>query len=147
VNTPQFSWGLSRLPKHAQPVPPIYQPEAAARAIVHAAEHPQRREYWVGSTTAATLVANAVAPGVLDRYLARSAFQSQQTDEPKPPDAPENLWQPVDRSTDFGAHGEFDDESHTRDPQLWASRHHGVLASGVGLAGAVATAVLARRTR
>ena len=63
VNTPQFSWVLSRLPRHPQPVPPIYQPEVAARAVVHAADHPRRREYWVGATTAATLVANAVAPG------------------------------------------------------------------------------------
>src|SRR4051812_28751687 len=71
VNTPQFSWVLSRLPRHAQPVPPIYQPELAARAVVHAADNPGRREYWVGATTAATLAANAVAPGLLDRYLGR----------------------------------------------------------------------------
>src|SRR5689334_25369409 len=73
VNTPQFSWVLSRLPRHAQPVPPIYQPEVAARAVVHAADNPGRREYWVGATTAATLAANAVAPGLLDRYLGRPA--------------------------------------------------------------------------
>src|SRR5690349_12590520 len=79
VNTPQFSWVLSRLPRQAQPVPPIYQPEVAARAVVHAAEHPQRREYWVGASTAATLAANAIAPGLLDRYLARTGFDSQQT--------------------------------------------------------------------
>ena len=74
VNTPQFSWVLSRLPRHAQPVPPIYQPEFAARAVLYAADHPRRREYWVGSSTAATLAANAVAPGLLDRYLARTGF-------------------------------------------------------------------------
>ena len=73
VNTPQFSWVLSRLPHHAQPVPPIYQPEVAARGVLYAADHPKRREYWVGASTAATLAANAVAPGLLDRYLARPA--------------------------------------------------------------------------
>jgi hypothetical protein len=139
VNTPQFSWVLTRLPRHAQPVPPIYQPEFAARAVVHAAEHPNRREYWVGSTTMATLAANAIAPGLLDRYLARTGISSQQIDQPPPQEA--NLWQPVDSPDghDFGAHGEFDDRSHRDDPQLWASQHHGVL----GLAGAGLAAVAA----
>jgi NAD(P)-dependent dehydrogenase (short-subunit alcohol dehydrogenase family) len=137
VNTPQFSWVLSRLRHHAQPVPPIYQPEVAARAVVYAADHPRRREYWVGSTTAATLAANAIAPGLLDRYLARTGYKSQQTAQPQDPQAPANLWQPVDRARDYGAHGIFDAESHTRDPQLWASRHHGALAAvAAGLAGA-----------
>ena len=62
VNTPQFSWVLSRLPERAQPVPPIYQPEVAARAVAYAADHPNRREYWVGASTAATLIVNAVVP-------------------------------------------------------------------------------------
>ena len=79
VNTPQFSWVLSRLPRKAQPVPPIYQPQLAAKAILYAADHPRRREYWVGGSTVATLAANAVAPGLLDRYLARTGFSSQQT--------------------------------------------------------------------
>src|SRR3954471_8610183 len=110
VNTPQFSWLLTRLPHHAQPVAPIYQPELAARAVVYAAEHPQRREYWVGSSTAGTLLANAVAPGLLDRYLARTGFKSQQTDQKRDPDEPGNLWHPVDdeRGPDEGAHGDFD---------------------------------------
>ena len=81
VNTPQFSWVLSRLPRHAQPVPPIYQPEVAARAVVWAADHPRRREYWVGASTVGTLAANAIAPGLLDRYLARTGFGSQQTSQ------------------------------------------------------------------
>lgn len=87
LNTPQFTWVRSRLSRQAQPVPPIYQPEVAARAVVHAAEHPNRREYWVGGSTAATLLANAVAPGVLDRYLARTGFDAQQADRspPRPP--------------------------------------------------------------
>src|SRR5690349_23148800 len=79
VNTPQFSWVRSKLPHQAQPVPPIYQPEVAARAVLHAAGHPRRREYWVGGSTVGTLLANAVAPGVLDRYLARTGYRSQQT--------------------------------------------------------------------
>ena len=138
VNTPQFSWVLSRLPDHPQPVPPIYQPELAARAVVFAADHPRRREYWVGSTTAATLAANAIAPGLLDRYLGRTGYSSQQTDEPREPDAPENLWQPADgrRGHDYGAHGIFDDQSYSRDPQQFASHHHGLLAA----AGAAAVA-------
>lgn len=79
------------------------------RAIVHAADHPRRREYWVGGTTAATLLANAVAPGLLDRYLARTGFSSQQTAEERDPGAPMNLWSPADgpEGHDFGAHGRF----------------------------------------
>lgn len=140
VNTPQFDWVLSRLPRHAQPVPPIYQPEFAARAILFAADHPKRREYWVGSSTVGTLAANALAPGLLDRYLARTGFKSQQAERSQEPDAPVNLWEPADGrdGKDFGAHGDFDDTSHERDPQLWASQHHGVLAAGAaGLAVAV----------
>ena len=130
VNTPQFSWVLSRLPNHAQPVPPIYEPQVAAKAVVYAADHPQRREYWVGASTAATLLANAVAPGVLDRYLAKTGFSSQQTDRPRSPDQPANLWQPADGRDghDFGARGIFGTKSSSARPQLWASHHHGVLA-------------------
>jgi NAD(P)-dependent dehydrogenase (short-subunit alcohol dehydrogenase family) len=125
VNTPQFEWVLSRLPRRPQPVPPIYQPEVAARAIVHAADHPGRREWWVGGSTAATLLANAVAPGLLDRYLARSGFDSQQTDQPAPPEdeRPVNLWQPVDADADHGAHGPFDARSHRRSAQWWLTSH------------------------
>jgi NAD(P)-dependent dehydrogenase (short-subunit alcohol dehydrogenase family) len=144
VNTPQFDWVKSRLSRHAQPVPPIYQPEVAARAIVYAADHPRRREYWVGASTVGTLLANAVAPGLLDRYLARTGFRSQQTTQPADPDAPANLWEPADSEEghDFGAHGDFDERSHSRAPQLWASHHHGVL----GIVGAaLAAGVLTRR--
>ncbi|MBD8058173.1 SDR family oxidoreductase [Cellulomonas sp. JH27-2] len=138
VNTPQFSWVLSRQPKQAQPVPPIYQPEVAARGVLYAADHPGRREYWVGASTVGTLAANAVAPGVLDRYLARTGFDSQQTSDDRPKDAPENLWAPADGADgrDFGMHGIFDDRAKASAPQLWASHHHGVL-------GAVAAALVA----
>ncbi|MDQ2846306.1 MAG: SDR family oxidoreductase [Actinomycetota bacterium] len=138
VNTPQFSWVLSRLPRHAQPVPPIYQPEFAARGVLYAADHPHRREYWVGASTMATLAANAIAPGLLDRYLGKTGFGSQQTDQPHDPDAPVNLWEPADGEPgkDYGAHGIFDQQAHQGDPQLWASHHHGVF--GVVAAGAAA---------
>jgi NAD(P)-dependent dehydrogenase (short-subunit alcohol dehydrogenase family) len=122
LNTPQFDWVLSRLPRRARPVPPIYQPEVAARAIVAVAERP-RREMWVGGSTALTLLANKVAPGLLDRYLGRTGFRSQQTDEPEDPTRPVNLWEPV--AGDHGAHGRFDRQAHPRSVQLWAARHRG----------------------
>ncbi len=138
VNTPQFSWVLSRLPKHAQPVPPIYQPEIAARAVVYAADHPKRREYWVGASTVGTLIANAVAPGILDRYLARTGFSSQQTSQDKPDDQPANLWKPADGpgGKDFGAHGVFDDTAKTASPQQWVAHRYPQLAGAA--AGALA---------
>lgn len=139
VNTPQFSWVLSRLPHQAQPVPPIYQPDLAARAVLYAADHPRRREYWVGGSTVATLAANAIAPGLLDRYLAHTGFEAQQTDHARSPDQPANLWEPADDAdgTDYGAHGIFDNRSTQRSVQLWASQHHGLLG---GTAAALATA-------
>jgi NAD(P)-dependent dehydrogenase (short-subunit alcohol dehydrogenase family) len=137
VNTPQFGWVRSRLPQRAQPVPPIYEPEVAADAVVYAADHPQRREYWVGGSTALTLAANAVAPGILDRYLARTGFSSQETGQAKPPDEPDNLEQPADERTDFGAHGSFDHRAHARSMQLWASQHHETVAAA-GAAAALA---------
>jgi NAD(P)-dependent dehydrogenase (short-subunit alcohol dehydrogenase family) len=149
VNTPQFDWVLSRLPKAAQPVPPIFQPEVAARAVLYAADHPRRREYWVGGSTMGTLLANAVAPGVLDRYLARTGFSSQQIDRPEPDAgrAP-NLWKPADGANgyDHTAHGSFDDRSSKRSVQLWASEHHGPLAAAAGVIAATVVAVGARVT-
>jgi short-subunit dehydrogenase len=148
VNTPQFSWVLSRLPHHAKPVPPIYQPEVAARGVMFAADHPRRREYWVGGTTAATLIANAVVPGLLDRYLARAGFSSQQTKDPKPADQPANLWEPADGPDghDYGAHGVFDAVARAHSPQQWAAHHYPLLAAGLatGVAGALAAAVRRR---
>ncbi len=149
VNTPQFGWVLSRLPRHAQPVPPIYQPEIAAKAVVYAADHPRRREYWVGASTVGTLVANAIAPGLLDRYLARTGFDSQQTADPRSPDQPANLWEPADGRDghDFGAHGVFDDRAKTHAPQQWASRHHGLVGVAAGAAALLTGAVLGRRAQ
>ena len=138
VNTPQFSWVRPRLSGHPQPVPPIFQPEVAARAIVYAGDHPSRREYWVGASTAVTLVANAVAPGVLDRISPATGYSSQQTDRPR--GSMDNLFEPADDDAghDFGAHGIFDVQAHTRSGQLWASQHHGLLALAGGLVGAAA---------
>ena len=143
MNTPQFDWVLSRLPKRPQPVAPIYQPEVAARAILHAGDHPQRREYWVGGSTVGTLIGDKFAGGLLDRYLGRTGFDSQQTEEPQPADAPANLWEPADGpdGRDHGAHGRFDDQAISRSPQLWASRHHGLL--GAAAAGLVAVGAAA----
>jgi NADP-dependent 3-hydroxy acid dehydrogenase YdfG len=146
VNTPQFDWVLNKLRHHAQPVPPIYQPEVIADAILYAADHPKRREYWVGGTTAGTLLANAVAPGLLDRYLARTGFSSQQTSEPNPPNAPANLWEPADGfgGHDFGAHGSFDGRSTSRSLQVWLSQHHGLVLGGAAAAVAGVAAAFRR---
>jgi short chain dehydrogenase len=134
VNTPQFSWVRSRLPRHPQPVPPIYQPEVAARGVLYAADHPRRRQYWVGASTAATIVANRVAPALLDRYLARTGYDSQQTAEPAGQEQPDNLLQPVDgvNGHDFGAHGAFDGRSHDRSSQAWLSQHAGLSSAVLG---------------
>jgi NAD(P)-dependent dehydrogenase (short-subunit alcohol dehydrogenase family) len=146
VNTPQFSWVLSRLPHSPQPVPPIYQPEVPARAILHAARHPERREYWVGGTTAATLVANAIVPGLLDRYLGATGFAGQQTDRRTDPNRPANLWQPADAEDDFGAHGAFDARSHGRSAQWWLTSRRAAVCAATGVVGAAA-AIARRRTR
>jgi hypothetical protein len=140
VNTPQFEWVLNRLPNHPQPVPPIYQPEVVARAILYAAEHPQRREYWVGGSTVGTLLGDKFAPGLLDRYLARTGYKAQQSGQPADPRAPVNLWSPADGSggRDFGAHGAFDAKAVDHSAQLGLSQRHGLLAAFGGvLAGLV----------
>ena len=142
VNTPQFSWVLARLARHPQPVPPIYQPEVAARAIAYAADHPRRRQYWVGGSTAATMLANKFVPGLLDRYLAMTGYSSQQTRDPISPDRPNNLWEPLDGDDgrDFGSHGVFDERSESSSSELWLSEH----ARPVALCAATALAVAAR---
>jgi NAD(P)-dependent dehydrogenase (short-subunit alcohol dehydrogenase family) len=147
LNTPQFDWVRSTLPRRAQPVPPIFQPEVAATAIVHAANHPRRREYWVGGSTVGTVLANRIAPGLLDRYLARTGFDSQQTDEPDRTARPDNLRAPADDApgSDHGAHGRFDDQAAGHSVQAWLSRHRGTVA-GVGAAVTALTAGLLRRS-
>jgi NAD(P)-dependent dehydrogenase (short-subunit alcohol dehydrogenase family) len=149
LNTPQFSWVRSRLPRHPQPVPPIYQPEVAANAIVFAADHPDRREYWVGASTAATLLANAVAPGVLDRYLAWKGFSSQQMKDVGHPHSPDNLWEPADGRDghDYGAHGIFDSRAIPRSLQWSLTKHRRLVLSGIAAVLASASAATAVRAR
>jgi hypothetical protein len=128
LNTPQFGWVKSRLPRRAQPVPPIFQPEVAAEAIFFAAHHP-RREFYVGAPSVAVIVGNKFAPGLLDRYLADTGYDSQQYDGPEDPDRAHNLWQPV--PGDHGAHGAFDARAKECSPQLWTSEHRTLIAIGM----------------
>lgn len=125
LNTPQFGWVKSRLPHKAQPVPPIFQPEVAAEAIYFAAHNP-RREFYVGLPSVKAIVANKIAPGWLDHYLARNGYESQQYDGAEDPNRPDNLWQPV--PGDHGAHGSFDVRARTWSPQLWTSEHRAAFA-------------------
>ena len=128
LNTPQFSWVKSRLPRKAQPVPPIFQPEVAAEAIVYASHNP-RREIYVGMPTVAAIGVNKIAPGLLDHYLARTGYDSQQHDGAEDRHRPDNLWEPVDADKDHGAHGSFDSRATFHSPQLWTSMHRNCLAA------------------
>jgi NAD(P)-dependent dehydrogenase (short-subunit alcohol dehydrogenase family) len=143
VNTPQFDWVRTRLRRHPQPVPPIYQPEVAARAIVWAAEHP-RRELWVGLPTVYTILGEKFVSGLMDRYLARTNIKAQQMpDQPiDPAQRRDNLSVPP--LGDPGAHGEFDGKAHPRSPQLWMTTHKRAFAGGAAV-GSVAVAALLRR--
>jgi NAD(P)-dependent dehydrogenase (short-subunit alcohol dehydrogenase family) len=136
LNTPQFDWGRSRMPRRPRPIPPIYQPEVAADAIVWSALE-KRGEVYIGGTTLITILGDRVAPGLGDRYLARTGYESQQTAEPAADDRRDNLFEPV--PGDRGAHGRFDDEALPRSVQFWATKHRRLFAA-VGLAalGAVA---------
>lgn len=136
LNTPQFEWVRSKLPYKAQPVPPIFQPEVAADAIVWAA-HNDRREVWVGGPTVKAIAGNRVAPGYADHYLARNGFDSQQTDELEDPERPDNLFEPVEGP--FGARGRFSARSKDQSLELWASKNKGwlSLAAAAGLAVAI----------
>src|SRR5947209_2128051 len=131
LNTPQFGWVKSRLPRKAQPVPPIFQPEVAARAIYYAAHHPERREYYVGFSTVKAIFGNKLAPGFADHYLARNGYDSQQHDGPEDPNRPNNLWQPV--SGDHGAHGSFDERASSFSMELWLEMNRKWLGAGLGL--------------
>lgn len=143
LNTPQFDWCKNKLPKRARPMAPVYQPEVAARAIYWAAHH-RRRQLYVGIPTVATIWLNKLAPGLMDRFLARNAVSGQQTQESAEPDRPGNLWEPV--RGDPGARGRFNDEAHASSIQLWMTTHRGWMT--VVAAGAIlATAGLSRRKR
>ena len=140
MNTPQFSWVKSRLPRKPQPVPPIYQPEIGADAVLFAAQH-DRREMYVGYPTVEAIVGDKIAPGFADWYLARSGYDAQQTDEPVEADRRDNLWEPV--PGDHGAHGRFDDHASTSSPQLWFSKNRKWLTlAGASVAGLALVAFL-----
>jgi short-subunit dehydrogenase len=141
LNTPQFGWVRSRLPRKAQPVPPIFQPEVAAEAIYWAAHH-GRDELWVGLSAVKAIVGNRIVPRALDRYLARMGYDAQQTDELADPDRKDNLYEPMPR--DAGAHGDFDGRSSDKSYQWWANTHRGWLLAGTTAAG-LAGAALVRR--
>ncbi|HJT01497.1 MAG TPA: SDR family oxidoreductase [Terriglobales bacterium] len=143
LNTPQFGWVKSRLPRKAQPVPPIFQPEVAARAIYHAAHHP-RREYYVGHSTVQAIVGNKLAPSLLDHYLARTGYEAQQYDGHEDPDRPNNLWDPV--PGDHGAHGSFDRRARGYSLEWWADSHR-LLLGLAGVAGATAAIYAALKNR
>jgi short-subunit dehydrogenase len=142
VNTPQFDWVKSRLPHRAQPVPPVFQPEVIADMVVWASEH-EREEMYLGWPAVKAIVANRIAPRLLDRYLAWTGYASQQTDQPEDPSRPDNLWQTV--AADVAAHGRFDAIARDTSAQMWLSRHRGALAAA-GL-GALALGMTARRRR
>src|SRR5439155_19863050 len=124
MNTPQFDWVKSRLPREPQPVPPIYEPEVAADAIVWASAH-RRRELSVGGPTVEAIWADKIAPGLLDRYLARTGYDGQQTDRPADPDRRDNLWAPL--PGDRGARGRFAARSARHSPQGSLNEHRGPL--------------------
>lgn len=142
VNTPQFRWVLSKLPRKAQPVPPIFQPELMADAIMWAAYH-ENREMVVGFPSLKAIVGNKIAPAFADWYLAQTGYESQMLDEPEDPNRPSNLWEPVD--TNPGAHGVFDHRAKSYSPQVWLNKNkRWVSLAGTSLA-AVAAGFMWRR--
>ncbi|HEX3885530.1 MAG TPA: SDR family oxidoreductase [Stellaceae bacterium] len=144
LNTPQFSWARNKTGFRPQPVPPIYQPEVAARAIVFAA-HARRREVWVGWPSVKAILAQRLVPGWLDHFLGRTGFESQMTAEPADPGAPGNLFAPV--PGDFGAHGRFDARASEFCSQLPLTRNRAAIGAGLAalVAGLGAAAVFGRR--
>ena len=139
VNTPQFDWALNKTGKQAQPVPPIYQPEVPARAIYFAATH-RRREVWVGFPTVKVILANTIAPGLIDRYLAKAGYRGQLMDQPRPKDAPDNLFKPVDGP--YGAHGRFDSRARNTSWEMFTVRHRRAVFAGVLAVAAAGVATL-----
>jgi short-subunit dehydrogenase len=140
LNTTQFTWCRSKLPRHPRPVAPVYQPEIAAEAVYWASQH-RRRELWVGYSTVQAIVGQKLAPWLADRYLARTAIEGQQVrDMPVGPERPDNLYEP--QPAHAATHGIFDDEATARSPQVWAATHRSLLAgAGAGAAALTAAAV------
>jgi NAD(P)-dependent dehydrogenase (short-subunit alcohol dehydrogenase family) len=121
MNTPQFGWVRSVLPRRAQPVAPIYEPEVCAQVVQFAADHPSRKGYCVGASTVFTVIGNKIVPGLLDHYLARTGYDAQQTDETEDPNRRDNLYEPV--PGDHGSRGTFSAKSHSRSMQAWLTTH------------------------
>ena len=146
LNTPQFQWVKSRLPHKAQPVPPIFQPEVAARAIYFAA-HAKRREVWVGGSTVAAIVGQKFIPGLLDLYLGKTGYASQQHDGPEDPNRPNNLWESV--PGDYAAHGSFDKCASRTSTELWMDRQRPwvLLGAAAFVGGAIYEMVKTRKSR
>ena len=133
MNTPQFSWCKTRLPRHPQPVPPIFEPDVAARAIYWASHH-TRREVFVGGPTVKAIYGQNFVPGLADWYLGTHGYQSQQTSEPVPPDRPDNLFRPV--KGDYAADGIFTQKAKAFSLQNWMNLHRTTIGFGVtGLVG------------
>jgi len=141
-NTPQFDWSRSHMKRQAQPLPPIFQPELAASAIVAVSRHP-RRELWVGFPAVKAIMGNRVLAPWLDRLMARQAYEGQQTDQPREEGRPDNLYQPM--AGDYGAHGRFDRVARRFSPQLWLNLNRSWLAASAGVIGAMAYVWLRRR--
>ncbi|HEX4488170.1 MAG TPA: SDR family oxidoreductase [Terriglobales bacterium] len=139
MNTTQFNWVKNRMPNDTQPVPPIFEPELAAKVVVAAgfAKNP-RREYWVGSPTVMAIVGQKFIPGLLDMYLGKTGYKSQQIpNEPKDPSAPNNLYDYVPGV--HSARGKFQNRSTRSSAEIYLSLHRGVVA--LAAASAVLTAV------
>ena len=142
LNTTQFGWVKSRLPRKPQPVPPIYEPEVAAEAIYFAA-HNRRRQVYVGLSTVVAIEGNKILPGTGDKYLGKTGYESQMTEQPDDADRPNNLWKPL--PGDAGAHGPFGKRAYRRSVQLWATMHRPlVLLTGLGIVGAAIAGLTGR---
>jgi NAD(P)-dependent dehydrogenase (short-subunit alcohol dehydrogenase family) len=132
VNTPQFDVMRNRMARKPQPVPPIFSPDTIAAAILYAAENPSR-ELTVAGSALKAILAQKLAPGLVDRFLARTGYDAQQRPEAENPGRSDNLFEPL--AGDRGAEGPFTEESRQASLQLWLRERPGLaIASGLALA-------------
>ena len=144
VNTPQFDWARDKMGRKARPVAPIFQPEVPAQAILFAAKH-DRRDIWVGFSTVKAILANRIAPGLIDRYLARAGYEGQLTDTTKSRNLPGNLFEPV--KGDYGAHGRFDDSARVGSWEMFTDRHRAAFWGAAGILAVAGIGALVRDRR
>ena len=144
VNTPQFDWAMNKMGRKAMPVPPIYQPEVPARAILFAATH-HRRQIWVGYPTVQAILANRIAPGLIDKYLAKAGYTGQLTEKLLPANAPVNLYEAV--PGDYGAHGRFDAKARSGSWEMFTDRHRMAFWAAAGLSALTGLHLLAKRLK